>query len=199
MGNREDLLRAARVCLQERGLDTTARDIASLAGVSLAAIGYHFRTKDELLAHAAAEAIGDALGSWIDQTLRSTPPDTSPGETFADFCGRLPDGFAAVRTHLLTSFEHLTRLVRAGDPAATMTPALRQTVEALTGILGDIHPHLPRPELDGLAHLYNTVINGMSIIWLASPGSVPAHATFQNAITALTRDRTDTPPVQSGM
>ena len=186
MGNREDLLRAARICLRERGLDTTARDIATLAGVSLAAIGYHFRTKDELLAYAAAEAIGDALGTWIDNTLRSLPPATSPGEILADFCARLPEGFTAVRTHLLTSFEHLTRLVRAGDPAATMAPALRQTIHALTGILGDIHPHLTRQELDGLAHLYNTVINGLSVIWLASPNSAPTHADFQHAITALT-------------
>lgn len=186
MGNREDLLRAARVLLLERGLDTTARDIATLAGVSLAAIGYHFRTKDELLAYAAAEAIGDALGTWIDKTLHLMPPGSSPSETFADFCARLPDGFSAVRTHLLTSFEHLTRLVRAGDPAATMAPALRQTVQALTGILGDIHPHLTRPERDGLAHLYHTVINGVSVIWLASPNSVPTHADFQHAITALT-------------
>ena len=187
MGNREDLLRAARICLRERGLDTTARDIATLAGVSLAAIGYHFRTKDELLAYAAAEAIGDALGTWIDNTLRLLAPGNNPGETFADFCARLPEGFTAVRTHLLTSFEHLTRLVRAGDPAATMAPALRQTIQALTGILGDIHPHLTRQELDGLAHLYNTVINGLSVIWLASPNSVPTHADFRHAITAHNR------------
>jgi AcrR family transcriptional regulator len=186
MGNREDLLRAARICLQERGLDTTARDIAALAGVSLAAIGYHFGTKDELLAYAAAEAIGDGLGTWIDKTLRTMPPGSSPSETFADFCARLPEGFTAVRTQLLTSFEHLTRLVRTGDPAATMAPALRQNIQALTGILSDIHPQLSRQELDGLAHLYNTMTNGLSIIWLAAPNSVPTRADFQHAITALT-------------
>lgn len=186
MGNREDLLRAARICLQERGLDTTARDIATLAGVSLAAIGYHFGTKDELLAYAAAEAIGDTLGTWIDSTLRLISPGSSPSETLAEFCSRLPEGFTDVRTHLLTSLEHLTRLVRTGDPAATMAPALRQNIEALTGILCDIHPQLTRQECEGLAHLYNAVINGLSVIWLASPNSVPTHADFQHAITALT-------------
>lgn len=186
MGNREDLLRAARTCLIERGLDTTARDIATRAGVSLAAIGYHFGTKDELLAHAAAEAIGDSLGSWIDETLRAVPPGSSPGDTFVDFCGRLPAGFTAVRTHLLASFEHLTRLVRAGDPAATMAPALSQTTRALAGILGDLHPQLTPPELNGLAQLYNTVINGMSIIWLAAPDSAPARAELRHAVAALT-------------
>lgn len=185
MGNREDLLRAARVCLAERGLRTTARDLANEAGVSLAAIGYHFGTKDALLAHAAAEAIGDALGAWIDKALREIPAGTAPGPTFAEFCARLPEGFAAVRTHLLTSFEHLTRLVRAGNPADTMGPAMQQTVAALTTILGKVHPQLSPPEVDGLAQLYHAYINGASLLWLASPDSVPTGASLRNAVAAL--------------
>lgn len=43
MSNRDALLAAARKCLLEKGYNrTTARDIASAGGVSLAAIGYHF-------------------------------------------------------------------------------------------------------------------------------------------------------------
>jgi AcrR family transcriptional regulator len=185
VGNREDLLRAARVCLQERGLDTTARDIAATAGVSLAAIGYHFRTKDELLAYAAAEVIGEQLGAWIDTTLRAMPPDSSPAEVFIDFCARLPEGFATLRTQLLASLEHTTRLVRAGTAAETMAPALRQNVDALTGILTDIHPELTRRKARELAQLYNTVINGLSVIWLASPTSVPSGTDFRHAIATL--------------
>ena len=45
MGNREALLLGAKCCLLEKGLArTTARDIGGAAGVSLAAIGYHFRS-----------------------------------------------------------------------------------------------------------------------------------------------------------
>ena len=50
MGNREALLEAAKGCLHERGYaQTSARDLASAAGVSPAAIGYHHGTKDALL------------------------------------------------------------------------------------------------------------------------------------------------------
>ena len=54
MNNREALLVAAKQCLLEKGYArTTARDIASAAKVSLAAIGYHFSSKDALLTEVA--------------------------------------------------------------------------------------------------------------------------------------------------
>ena len=63
MGNREDLLNGAKVCLLEKGYArTTARDIASASGVSLAAIGYHFGSKEALL----GEALQQALAEWGD-------------------------------------------------------------------------------------------------------------------------------------
>ncbi|MGC2657956.1 MAG: helix-turn-helix domain-containing protein, partial [Bryobacteraceae bacterium] len=60
MGNRDALLLAAKSCLLEKGyLRTTARDIASSAGVSLAAIGYHFSSKEALLTEALLLAFED--------------------------------------------------------------------------------------------------------------------------------------------
>jgi len=64
MGNREDLLAAAKRCLIEKGYArTTARDIAAASGVSLAAIGYHFGSKDALMNQAVFESVGE----WADE------------------------------------------------------------------------------------------------------------------------------------
>jgi len=64
MGNREDLLTGAKRCLIEKGYArTTARDIAAASGVSLAAIGYHFGSKDALMNQAVFESIGE----WADE------------------------------------------------------------------------------------------------------------------------------------
>ncbi|MGH3648185.1 MAG: TetR/AcrR family transcriptional regulator, partial [Micromonosporaceae bacterium] len=50
MGNREALLEGAKRCFHEKGYArTTARDIAQASGVSLAAIGYHFGSKEALM------------------------------------------------------------------------------------------------------------------------------------------------------
>lgn len=59
MGNRDDLLDAAEQCLRDKGFrGPTARDIATAAGTSLAAIGYHFGSKEALLDEALFRAVG---------------------------------------------------------------------------------------------------------------------------------------------
>src|SRR5215469_15911193 len=68
MGNREDLIAGAKRCLLEKGYAaTTARDIAATSGVSLAAIGYHFGSKDALMNQAVYEAVGE----WADEMQRA--------------------------------------------------------------------------------------------------------------------------------
>ena len=71
MGNREDLLAGAKRCLMEKGYArTTARDIAAASGVSLAAIGYHFGSKDALMNQAVYESVGE----WADEVQAPWPP-----------------------------------------------------------------------------------------------------------------------------
>ncbi|HEX4212095.1 MAG TPA: TetR/AcrR family transcriptional regulator [Candidatus Dormibacteraeota bacterium] len=62
MGNREDLLAGARRCLEERGWGrTTVRDIAAASGgISHAAIGYHFGSRERLL----MEAFFQSMEEW---------------------------------------------------------------------------------------------------------------------------------------
>jgi AcrR family transcriptional regulator len=72
MGNRENLIAGAKRCLLEKGYAaTTARDIAAASGVSLAAIGYHFGSKDALMNQAVFESIGD----WGDELQRGMDAD----------------------------------------------------------------------------------------------------------------------------
>ena len=63
MGHREDLLEGAKRCLLEKGfVRTTARDIVKESGTNLASIGYHYGSKDALLAQAfiaLVEPMGD--------------------------------------------------------------------------------------------------------------------------------------------
>jgi len=63
---RERLLRATRRCIASKGLAaTTSRDITATAGVNLAAITYHFGSKDDLV----AEALIEGLRTWLAPTI----------------------------------------------------------------------------------------------------------------------------------
>ena len=98
MGNREALMLAAKRCLNERGYSqTSARDIASEAGVSKAAIGYHYGTKDALLMEALLEALGEWGAALGEKLVAPTAPGTTAGDRFTQNWERVIPTFATDR------------------------------------------------------------------------------------------------------
>jgi AcrR family transcriptional regulator len=114
VGNREDLLAGAKRCLIEKGYArTTARDIAAASGVSLAAIGYHFGSKDALM----NQAIYEFVGEWGDEVQRALAAeealDTDPLKRFESIMGRTIESFSgpargmwAAQLELMGPMEH---------------------------------------------------------------------------------------------
>src|SRR5690606_17107384 len=70
MGHREDLLEGAKRCLLAKGfVRTTARDIVKESGTNLASIGYHYGSKDALLAQAYLELV-EGMSEAFDGDVR---------------------------------------------------------------------------------------------------------------------------------
>jgi len=94
MGNREALLAGAKRCLIEKGYArTTARDIAAASGVSLAAIGYHFGSKDALMNQAIYEFVGE-WGEEVERALSAEgAADAEPLKRFESIMGRTIESF----------------------------------------------------------------------------------------------------------
>src|SRR4051794_4389396 len=109
MGNREDLVAGATRCLFEKGYaGTSARDIATASGVSLAAIGYHFGSKESLL----TEALQQALKDWGDRIEALLPaPDSGPVDFVATWTGVI-DSFAENRRLWALQFELISQFDR---------------------------------------------------------------------------------------
>src|SRR5215471_886891 len=108
MGNRQALLDAARVCLSDKEYARiTARDIASRAEVSLAAIGYHFGSKEALLDAALVEALRD-WGDALEAIGAEAAPASSPRERFTAVWDRVSASIAADRTLWAVQFELLS-------------------------------------------------------------------------------------------
>ncbi|GIG65002.1 TetR/AcrR family transcriptional regulator [Phytomonospora endophytica] len=116
MGNREALLAGARKCLLDKGYArTTARDIAGAAGVSLAAIGYHFKSTQALLDEALAETMAE-WGEHLEEALSvELEPGTGPYERFAAVWTKVLASFEADRPLWATQLELLGRIAVSGE------------------------------------------------------------------------------------
>lgn len=74
---RQALLAATRTCIGRKGLAaTTSRDIAAEAGANLAAITYHFGSKEELVAGALLEELRAGLEPTIEVLVGTGDPAT---------------------------------------------------------------------------------------------------------------------------
>ena len=186
MGNREDLLAGARKVIIERGVaKATARDIAAAAGVSLAAIGYHFGSKERLLTEALTDALGTAIGDGMGDLIREGA-GAPPLHAFAHTWNGIPGIFAANREAILASLENILRVVRDPDAQRHMDAAIGEAYRGIAEDLRASHPQLTDDQAQALAQLDFVLVQGLALLWLVSPdGVVPSGDRLAEAITAL--------------
>ncbi|MEV6431075.1 helix-turn-helix domain-containing protein [Nocardia sp. NPDC051463] len=197
MGNREELLTAARTCLYQRGFAaTTARDIADSAGVSLAAIGYHFGSKDQLISEAITEAIGDGIDAELENLIRTAGAGRSLAESFAATWAGIGAIFLRNREGIVASTENIVRVHRSSDGQRYTEKAGAQAVSEIAAILGKVYPELSRVQADAVGRLYYTLLNGLAIQWISNPdGALPTGDDFAVALAALAPQ----PPAPAGV
>jgi AcrR family transcriptional regulator len=171
MGNREDLLAAAKRCLIEKGYArTTARDIAKASGVSLAAIGYHFGSKDALMNQAVYESIGD----WSDELQRSLSAegslDAGPLRRFESVMARTIESFTgenaglwAAQVELMSLLNHNAEL--RAFLAEVQGPAATGLAELFFGIDQEAEPELARL----VGSVYHALFIGVIAKWFMDP------------------------------
>src|SRR3954447_17590915 len=88
--NREALMEAAIQCLAERGYArTTSRDLAAAAGANLAAITYHYGSKEELL----DQALLEGFRRWFDALISDAL--AARGQPLPDLVPRLAEALEA--------------------------------------------------------------------------------------------------------
>lgn len=185
MGNREDLLAGAKRCVMRKGFSqVTARDLAEAAGVSLAAIGYHFGSKDVLLTQAMI-ALMDEWGEQF-QAIPAVPDEGDPVTRFGVMWDRLFSVFTANRPLAAASFEVF--------PAAEQTPELRERLAAAQaaarrGLICQLHGVDEDTVSDETAatvgSLYLALLSGVLAQWLIAPAAAPGGADLAAAIHAI--------------
>ncbi|MGW1743082.1 TetR/AcrR family transcriptional regulator [Nocardia sp. NPDC001965] len=187
MGNKEDLLAAARTCIYERGFAaTTARDIATTAGVSLAAIGYHFGSKDRLLTEAFTDETGRVIGDDLDRRIRATAGQ-SAGRAFPQVWDGIADLFDRNREVLVASMENLVRIYRTPSEQSRMGEMSEIAVSGIADLVTESYPGLDGSRARAVAEFYFVLLNGLVMRWMSSPDApMPSGAQLAEALDALT-------------
>lgn len=173
MGHREDLLEGAKRCLLEKGfMRTTARDIVKESGANLASIGYHYGSKDALLAKAyiaLIEELGEGFGEPAGGQSQAAPGSLG---RFRDVWANVIHTMPESRAIWLLSFEFLFQADKMPEARRLLSEAQS---EGRAGILpmfnGVPEEDLDKETIETEGRFYQTILNGLMVQWLFDPDS----------------------------
>ncbi|MEU0394381.1 TetR/AcrR family transcriptional regulator [Streptomyces sp. NPDC006208] len=171
MGHREDLLEGAKRCLLEKGfVRTTARDIVKESGTNLASIGYHYGSKDALLAEAYV-ALVEGVSDDFDATERATTGTRSGSlerfqEVWANVIGTMsgPDSLWRLSMEIVVMGDQL--------PAVRdhLAKAQREGARGIIPMLmGGEEADVAEEDVDTLGKFYMTLMMGLIAQWMFDP------------------------------
>ncbi len=180
MGNREDLIAGAKRCLLEKGYAaTTARDIAAASGVSLAAIGYHFGSKDALM----NLAVFNLIGEWADELQSAMTADEvldrPPLQRFEAAADRTLHSFGGQDKGLWAAQLELLGLVERNDELRAFLAGVQELggrglAELFLGIDMEADPQTSR--LAGT--VMHSLFIGLMAKYFLDPGQAPTAREF---------------------
>jgi AcrR family transcriptional regulator len=183
MGNREALLEGAKKCLSEKGYArTTARDIAAAAGVSLAAIGYHFGTTEALL----NEAVFEGIGQWAEELGRllaeQAGNDGTVLEKFEAVWTRVIQSFADHRGVLAASYEIMVRAEEVPEVRRRLAAAMEDARIALAELFTDVNAQAEPERARQVGSFYYAILSGLMTQWLVDPDNAPSGSDLAAAL-----------------
>ncbi|MGC4895311.1 TetR/AcrR family transcriptional regulator [Micromonospora sp. DT31] len=189
MGNREDLLAGAKRCLMEKGYSaTTARDVATEAGTSLAAIGYHFRTTRALLDEALFEAMAE-WGEELDRALaQDADSDASAEQRFELAWERIIESFARLRPLWAVQFELIARMDRSPELREAFAAANRRARLGLAEVFHRLDPGAGETEALAVGTFHQALLGGVAAQWLVDPDAAPSAKELTRALRTVARE-----------
>jgi AcrR family transcriptional regulator len=173
MGNREALLDGAKRVLLEKGYSkTTARDVAEAAGVSLAAIGYHFGSKESLL----EQAFMDAMENWFDDegTDRHDEREIGSLERFREFFEEVEATFPHQRPLMRLNIEMGLEGMNNPGLAAFMARAVHYGRLEMAKGLGGLEPEKDGDLARQVGSFYSLLMTGLVCQYLMDQENCPS-------------------------
>uniref|UniRef100_A0AAU2JRL5 TetR/AcrR family transcriptional regulator n=1 Tax=Streptomyces sp. NBC_00049 TaxID=2903617 RepID=A0AAU2JRL5_9ACTN len=183
MGNREDLLAGARRCLEEKGyLRTTVRDIAAAAQVSMAAIGYHFGSREVLL----NQALFAAMDEWAAGSGRLTGQGETAEERYADMWDRKIRDFADMRWLWTANVEAFVHAQSSPELLAILADSQRKARPVVAAELRGVPPEeVSKEDVRALGSVHIALLTGVMVQCLTDPGDAPSGREIAQGLRAM--------------
>lgn len=187
MGNREALLAGAKACLRAKGYDrTSVRDIATEAGVSMAAIGYHYGSRENLL-NQALFAILDEGGDAMGRVL-VTGADESYRQRLEQIWDGLIEDFRAHPDLWLASVELFMQAQRQPELRPGLAEGITQGRRGTAAILDSVpEGEVGERSVRTLGTVHMALVSGVMIQCLSDPATAPTSAELLEGLRALGR------------
>lgn len=188
MGNREALLAGAKRCLLEKGFArTTARHIAAASGVSLAAIGYHFGSKEALLTDALMQAIQEWEVEFRQALKTSARLDTTPMERFEEIWSYLIESFTAHRAMWVANFDVFLQM----DHVPEIRQRISEVLEGARVGLASLFLNVDESAVDTrmaqtVGAFHHGLMIGVMAQWLMDPKQAPSARDLREALRSIT-------------
>lgn len=187
MGHREDLLAAARRCLEKRGYArTTARDLVADSGTNLASIGYHFGSKEALL----NEALGASFQEWAERVRSlalAIEPGRDPATMLAASWEAMLASFAEYRGLAVAFTEALAQAERQPRLKAQLAAIYEQSRTGVAKMISETVGVPEGPQARALASLQIVICDGLLVQWLLDPDAAPSGAELTEALLLALR------------
>lgn len=185
MGNREALLDGAKTCLLEKGYDrTTVRDIATAAGVSMAAIGYHYGSREALLQQALFSSLEDWDAGLQAQLARLDEPKGP--KRFAAVWNLLIEHVREHATMWMASFELFMQAQRSPELAAVYAQGQPGATAAMAALAtGEIEERIDADTVRTVGAVQLALVSGVVMQWMSYPDAAPGPAELAAGLRGL--------------
>lgn len=192
MSNREALLDGAKRCLREQGYArTTARDLVAASGTNLSSIGYHFGSKEALL----AEAFDAVFLEWTAQlnTAALDHPAGNALERMAASWKAMLDTLPEHERLMLAFVESIGPSVRSPELRAKLAEHYRRVRTEVAGAVAEaLGPEgSAGVDVDVVASFLIAITDGFMIQFLVDPARCPTGeqlvGALGGALSAATR------------
>ncbi|HZZ51728.1 MAG TPA: TetR/AcrR family transcriptional regulator [Pseudonocardia sp.] len=186
MGHREDLLTAARQCLQERGYArTTARELVAASGTNLASIGYHFGSKDALL----SEALSALFEEWAQRVyqlaIEATDGERDPARLLVASVSAIRASFEEYRGIAVACIEAVAQAQHQPELRDRLSAIYRRSREQVTELVASAFTFLDADTARTLASFELAVCDGLLIQWLLDPDNTPGAEELTASLAAV--------------